>query len=105
MAAQAAQVAGVKFADGGIVPGSNNTGDRIRAQLNSGEMVLNKGQQANLFKMANQGSSGAVQDNSRIEGLLSSLIDAVKASTSISIDGKEIISVVRDGLSSGRSIA
>ncbi len=105
MAAQAAQVAGIKFADGGIVPGSNNTGDRIRAQLNSGEMVLNRGQQANLFKIANQGMTGTSQDNSRVEGLLVSLIDAVKSSTSIQIDGREIISVVRDGISSGRSIA
>jgi hypothetical protein len=105
MAAQAAQVAGVKFADGGIVGGSNTTGDRIHAQVNSGEMWLNKRQQANLFQMANSGGGRVTQDNSKIESLLSSLIDAVRSSSSIHIDGREIINVVRDGISSGRSIA
>ena len=42
-----------KFANGGIVGGSSFTGDRVTAQVNSGEMILNKTQQANLFKMAN----------------------------------------------------
>ena len=47
-----------KFANGGIVGGSSFTGDRVSAQLNSGEMILNKTQQANLFKLANGGSTG-----------------------------------------------
>lgn len=38
-----------KFAGGGIVPGSSFGGDKILARLNSGEMVLNKEQQARLF--------------------------------------------------------
>lgn len=42
-----------KFATGGIVGGSSFVGDRVPALLNSGEMVLNKQQQANLFAMAN----------------------------------------------------
>jgi hypothetical protein len=105
MAAQAAQIAGVQFADGGIVPGSSNSGDRIRASLNSGEMVLNRNQQATLFRMANQGGAGASADNSRVEALLGRLIDTVQSSSSISIDGREIINVVRDGISSGRSLA
>ena len=47
-----------KFANGGIVGGSSFTGDRVSAQVNSGEMILNKTQQANLFKLANGGSTG-----------------------------------------------
>ena len=47
-----------KFANGGIVGGSSFTGDRVTAQVNSGEMILNKTQQANLFKMANGGVRG-----------------------------------------------
>ena len=47
-----------RFANGGIVGGSSFTGDRVSAQVNSGEMILNKTQQANLFKLANGGGEG-----------------------------------------------
>ena len=51
-----------KFANGGIVGGSSFTGDRVTAQVNSGEMILNKTQQARLFKIANGGAtSGQVE--------------------------------------------
>lgn len=48
------------FADGGIVGGSSWQGDRVLARLNSGEMVLNQGQQRKLFGMISQG--GGRQD-------------------------------------------
>lgn len=38
-----------KFAGGGIVPGTSFGGDKVLTRLNSGEMVLNKAQQARLF--------------------------------------------------------
>lgn len=38
-----------KFADGGIVGGGSLHGDRLLARVNSGEMILNGKQQANLF--------------------------------------------------------
>ena len=41
------------FSQGGIVPGSSYTGDNVEARVNSGEMVLTREQQANLFNMAN----------------------------------------------------
>ena len=41
------------FATGGIVGGSSITGDKLLARVNSGEMILNKDQQRNLFKMLN----------------------------------------------------
>lgn len=47
-----------RFANGGIVGGSSFTGDRIPAQVNSGEMILNRTQQANLFNLANGGGTG-----------------------------------------------
>lgn len=68
MAAQAARIAGVNFADGGIVPGSSFTGDRVPANVNSGEMILNRQQQAQLFSIANGGNSGgATQTNITVE--------------------------------------
>lgn len=42
-----------KFEEGGIVGGNSFTGDNILARVNSGEMILNSGQQANLFSMLN----------------------------------------------------
>lgn len=47
-----------KFATGGIVGGQSFTGDKVLAGVNSGEMILNRGQQANLFGMINGGGSG-----------------------------------------------
>lgn len=49
------------FATGGIVQGSSYSGDKVHANVNSGEMILTEQQQANLWKMANGASgSGAV---------------------------------------------
>ena len=39
------------FAEGGIVGGSSLVGDRLIAQVNSGEMILNGRQQRNLFNL------------------------------------------------------
>ncbi|MBK7215140.1 MAG: hypothetical protein IPH88_17990 [Bacteroidales bacterium] len=44
-----------KFAGGGIVGGGYFSGDSITARVNSGEMILNASQQAQLFAMANGG--------------------------------------------------
>lgn len=50
---------GSMYAQGGIVPGTSTTGDKVPARVNSGEMILNQAQQANLFAMANgQGGGG-----------------------------------------------
>lgn len=40
-----------KFATGGIVGGSSMIGDNILVGVNSGEMILNRRQQANLFNL------------------------------------------------------
>lgn len=44
-----------KFAEGGIIGGSNTIGDYNLARVNSGEMILNGTQQAKLFNMINTG--------------------------------------------------
>lgn len=59
MAAQsAASSALAAFANGGIVGGSSYHGDKLLARINSGEMVLNGKQQANLFKAIDSGKIG-----------------------------------------------
>lgn len=70
-----------KFAGGGIVPGSSYYGDRVPAMLNSGEMVLNASQQANLFRMIEGGGgAGQMQAKVTVEGdKLAVLIDRVNA--------------------------
>ena len=50
-------VMGEKHADGGIVGGNSYSGDMILTGLNSGEMVLNKDQQTQLFKFIQNASS------------------------------------------------
>lgn len=46
-------LSGEKFESGGIVGGTSFSGDKVVAHVNSGEMILNREQQTNLFKMAN----------------------------------------------------
>lgn len=55
-----------KFATGGIVGGTSFTGDNMLARVNSGEMILNRSQQKNLFNLINGGTSNTVKF--RIEG-------------------------------------
>ncbi|MCK9583181.1 MAG: hypothetical protein M0Q46_06195 [Endomicrobiales bacterium] len=51
---------GGKFTRGGVVGGTSYAGDNVLAAVNSGEMILNQGQQARLFDMAN----GRTENNS-----------------------------------------
>jgi len=57
------------FATGGIVGGNSFSGDNLTAAVNSGEMILNRRQQSNLFNMIDRGSAagGGVVDF-RIQG-------------------------------------
>lgn len=45
--------ANAAFANGGIVGGNSPTGDRLLVRVNSGEMILNRQQQARMFRMLN----------------------------------------------------
>ena len=63
------------FASGGIVPGTSYTGDRLFARVNSGEMILNRSQQAALY------SGGHVEfeiEGSKLRGVLDNY-DAISA--------------------------
>lgn len=46
------------FASGGVVPGTQRTGDHILARVNSGEMIINQAQQSKLFNMLASGGMG-----------------------------------------------
>ncbi len=72
IAMAAAAVAGIialfatlpKFAKGGIIGGGPSSGDKILARVNAGEMILNQGQQSNLFKAINSGKLGNANNSS-----------------------------------------
>lgn len=65
-----------KFAKGGIVGGHSYSGDNNLARVNSGEMILNRAQQANLWGMLNgkqTAGSGQVEfiiRGDRLQGVL-----------------------------------
>ena len=65
--------AALPFAKGGIVTGGPGQGDKILTRLNAGEMVLNQGQQANLFKMLDEGVNSkdisiSVSGDAKVQG-------------------------------------
>jgi hypothetical protein len=47
-----------RFAEGGIIGGNSPSGDQLTAQVNSGEAILNKRQQTNLFNSIDKGNLG-----------------------------------------------
>lgn len=58
------------FADGGIVGGGSMYGDKVLARVNSGEMILNKRQQKNLFNIIDESrtNSGNYVPTLKIKG-------------------------------------
>lgn len=92
------------FEQGGIVPGTSFSGDNVGVSVNSGEMILNRSQQSELFKVANgnSGPSGLVEEMRAVRNLLGAVLSMP---ISVNVDGKELFRVIRDGLSSGRSLA
>lgn len=56
-----------KFAEGGVVPGTSYTGDKVLIRANSGERVLTKEMSDNLVKMLAQGVPSWGMDYERIE--------------------------------------
>ena len=96
-----AKINSVKFAQGGIVPGASTVGDRVPALMNSGEMVLNKSQQSELFSLANGGGSGgnSVTEAIRLLG------DRIAGMTiTVQANSREIARLVRDERESGFAI-
>ncbi len=106
LAVRVSQLASSKppaFEDGGIVPGNSFSGDRVGARVNSGEMILNRSQQGNLFRMANGETGG---DSSKIEALIIGLVNALESRPiSVQIGEQEVFNVLRSGLNGGRAFA
>ena len=90
------------FATGGIVGGTSYTGDRVTANVNSGEMILNRAQQRNLFDSINSNQLGTKpQMNVKI---FNSASNEVSARPEMTEDGMRIMirKIVSDDLGSGR---
>ena len=67
-----------KFEQGGIVPGGMYAGDKVLARVNSGEMILNKSQQNNLYNAINRGNRGeTIHITGKLVGSGSNLVAVV----------------------------
>lgn len=68
LGAQLRAINTAKYAEGGIVGGSQTIGDQNLIRVNSGEMILNKRQQRNLFNLLDTGNTGGVKSrNNEVE--------------------------------------
>jgi hypothetical protein len=56
-----------KFAEGGVVPGTSYTGDKVLIRANSGERVLTKEMSDNLVQLLAQGVPSWGMDYERLE--------------------------------------
>ena len=82
-----------QFATGGIVGGNSKSGDRVLARVNSGEMILNAAQQAQLFAIAN-GRMQPTVNMDVLTGLMSGGAGGVKAGSVVGkIRGRDIVLV------------
>ena len=81
------------FATGGVVGGTSYSGDRIQANVNSGEMILNAAQQRALWDIANgrSGSGMSVSINNNASNIVSAVpkIDVNKMQIQIDMRVKE----------------
>jgi len=84
------------FQDGGVVPGTSFTGDNLTARVNSGEMVLNRAQQSQLFNMANGGTR--TTSNAQTETELNVFVENYGSSeiTVERINEKDVRIIARD---------
>lgn len=82
-----------QFATGGIVGGNSKSGDRVLARVNSGEMILNAAQQAQLFAIAN-GRMQPTVNTDVLTGLMAGGAGGVKAGSVVGkIRGRDIVLV------------
>ena len=86
-------IGAMAFATGGIVGGNSKSGDRVLARVNSGEMILNAAQQAQLFAIAN-GRMQPTVNMDVLTGLMAGGAGGVKAGSVVGkIRGRDIVLV------------
>lgn len=91
-----------QFATGGIVGGNSKSGDRVLARVNSGEMILNAAQQAQLFSIAN-GRMQPTVNTDVLAGLMAGGAGGVKAGSVVGkIRGRDIVLVTANETRSNR---
>ena len=91
-----------QFATGGIVGGNSKSGDRVLARVNSGEMILNAAQQAQLFAIAN-GRMQPTVNTDVLTGLMAGGAGGVKAGSVVGkIRGRDIVLVTANETRSNR---
>ena len=57
-----------KFAEGGIIGGNSFSGDKLTAQVNSGELILNRAQQSNIAAQLSAGDRGGSASTPYVSG-------------------------------------
>jgi hypothetical protein len=91
------------FEQGGIVPGASFSGDNVQANVNSGEMILNRSQQTELFRLAN-GAGGSANLAEVMRAGFAALM-AKDENIVVNIGSKTVVDVLRSELNAGRSFA
>lgn len=109
-AAAAVQIAKIasapapSFETGGVVGGTSFTGDKIQANVNSGEMILTRSQQSELFRIAN-GTGGL---GGGIEAKLDALIGMLAGKDErviVNIGANTVVDTLRSELAAGRTFS
>jgi hypothetical protein len=81
--------AGGSWENGGVIPGNSYKGDNVKANVNSGEMVITRSQQKNLFDIAN----GKGNNNQNSPALITAINNLASRPIHVSVqmDGKQVI--------------
>lgn len=88
------------FANGGFVPGTSFSGDKLRIGVNSGEFIANDEQQKNIIAIAN-GEGGGGNNDAILE-----LAAAIRANpTVVTINGEAVFEAVREEVESGKQLS
>lgn len=94
------------FENGGIVPGNSYSGDNLLAAVNSDEMILNRAQQNQLFKVANGQSVGTNGGGNKTVVQVINASSGTKTTTQESTDdlGRQIKQVIIQDLDASEEI-
>ena len=90
-----------KFADGGIVGGNSFSGDNVLARVNSGEMILNREQQATLFNKVNKPDNSSVI----VDAINTLSMQVLNQPIIVQVDGREIARATRNQIKGGFVLA